>query len=481
VKSLKIILFVLLIEIITNYGNNFLAFILFLITLLAVGQNFKKNFKYLILIFLISDDQSRFLSDPINNPIYSIYTIPNLTMVITIILFIISFYIYFIKRKVNFRELKLLINFFRFIVVVGLFFGIFNIFNYPRIVIHDLSYFVNTFAFLVITFHVYFSESKSKEQSVSSIYFKDLLSSIVIAISVKYLILSILFILGNGEVVGNMIKVTGETGKSLSPLYASIFLLLYIFNKNKKRFLYLFMFLISILITLTVASRSTLVLGALSIVTVVYISNISTFKKQFFVLYSISGLALIIFIIEFFQPGAMANVLWKLSSIDEIDLNARQYSSLSALTRFIEVLNIYYMHIENYTIVFGSGFGSYFVDTYVPFPFILYDTDTFKDEWITNGTFFKPHTTPIYLFLKIGLGGLIYYYGVFLKIYINLIKKIKLIPISIEYCFALAILPNMFIIITKNFSSKMQIALGIYMAILFISMKIYERKNTQSS
>ena len=339
-KSLKIILFVLLIEIITNYGNNFLAFILLLITLLAVGQNVKKNFKYLILIFLISDDQSRFLSDPINNPIYSIYTIPNLTMVITIILFIISFYIYFIKRKVNFRELKLLINFFRFIVVVGLFFGIFNIFNYPRIVIHDLSYFVNTFAFLVITFHVYFSESKSKEQSVSSIYFKDLLSSIVIAISVKYLILSILFILGNGEVVGNMIKVTGETGKSLSPLYASIFLLLYIFNKNKKRFLYLFMFLISILITLTVASRSTLVLGALSIVTVVYISNISTFKKQFFVLYSISGLALIIFIIEFFQPGAMANVLWKLSSIDEIDLNARQYSSLSALTRFIEVLNI---------------------------------------------------------------------------------------------------------------------------------------------
>jgi len=481
VKNIKIILFVLLIEIITNYGNNFLVFFLLLVTLLMVLSNVKKNFKYLILIFLISDDQSRFLTDAISNPVYSIYTIPNLSMVLTIILFIFSFYIYFIRRKIIFRELTLLINFFKFIVCVGLFFGIFNLFNYTRIVIQDLSYFINTFTFLIITYHIYSFEFKSQEQSVLRNYFRELLSSIITAISVKYLILLILFILGNGEIVGNMVKVTGESGKSLSPLYASIFLLLYIFNKNKERFLYLFMFLVSILITLSVASRSTLVLGVISLLIVILISNISTFKKQYFIVYSVLGLGLIIFVIESFQPGAMSNVLWKLGSINEIDLNARKHSSLSALTRAIEVLNIYYMHIENYTMVFGSGFGSYFVDTYVPFPFDLYGKHAYKDEWIMNRTFFKPHTTPIFLFLKIGLGGLIYYYGVYIKIYINLIKKIKLIPISIEYCFALAILPNMFIIITKNFSSKMQIALGIYMAILFLSTKIYERRNKQNT
>ena len=467
----------MLIEIITNYGNNFLAFFLFLATLLVVVFNVRKNFKYLILIFLISDDQSRFLSDPINNAVYSIYTIPNLSMLITIILFIISFYIYFIRGKIIFRELTLLINFLKFIVYVGLFFGIFNLFNYPRIVISDLSYFINTFAFLVITYHIYSSESKSEGQSVLIYNFRDLLSSIIIAVSVKYLILLILFILGNGEIVGNMVKVTGESAKSLSPLYASIFLLLYIFNKKITRFFYLFMFLVSLLITLSVASRSTLVLGVLSLLVVIFLSNVSTFKKQYFILFSVLGLGLSIYVIESFQPGAMTNVLWKLGSINEIDINARKHSSLSAITRAIEILNIYYMHIENFTMVFGAGFGSYFVDTYVPFPFSLYGTDAYKDEWIMNRTFFKPHTTPIFLFLKIGLGGVIYYYGVFVKIYINLIKKIKLIPISIEYYFALAILPNMFIIITKNFSSKMQIALGIYMAILFLSIKAYERRN----
>ncbi len=121
-KNIKIILFVLLIEIITNYGNNFLVLFLLLATLLMVVSNVKKNFKYLILIFLISDDQSRFLTEAISNPVYSIYTIPNLSMVLTIILFIISFYIYFIRRKIIFRELTLLINFFKFIVCVGLFF-----------------------------------------------------------------------------------------------------------------------------------------------------------------------------------------------------------------------------------------------------------------------------------------------------------------------------------------------------------------------
>lgn len=477
-KNLKIFFFVLLIEIITNYGNNFLVLFFIFGTLLIVLSNIKKNFKYLILIFLISDDQSRFLTDAINNPVYSIYTIPNLSMVFTIILFIISFYIYFFERKIINKEIKILVNFFKFIFIVGLFFGFFNIFNHTRIVVQDISYFINTFTFLIFTYYVYSSSlSFSQYQSVSINYFRDLLSSIVTAISVKYLILLVLFILGNGEVVGNMVKVTGETGKSLSPLYASIFLLLFIFNKNIKRYLYLFMFLVSILITFSVASRSTLVIGAITLVIVVYNLNISTFKKQYFLFYSIFGLTSIIFLIEFLQPGAMTNVLWKLGSINEIDINARKYSSLSAVTRAIEVLNIFYMHIENYTMVFGSGFGSYFVDTYVPFPFDLYGKHAYKDEWIMNGTFFKPHTTPIFLFLKIGLGGVILYYLTYLKIYRKMIKKVKLIPVSLEYFFALSILPNILLIITKNFSSKMQIALGIYMAILFLSVKVYERGN----
>ena len=82
----RIIFFTILIELVTNFGNALLVLLLFLGTISLCLVNLKKNFKYLLILFLISDDQSRFISDSINHPIFSIYTISNLSMLVTICL-----------------------------------------------------------------------------------------------------------------------------------------------------------------------------------------------------------------------------------------------------------------------------------------------------------------------------------------------------------------------------------------------------------
>lgn len=208
-----------------------------------------------------------------------------------------------------------------------------------------------------------------------------------------------------------------------------------------------------------------IVISLLLLLSIIKISNL---KRYTYLGFTFFGFFIIVIVIENIHPGAMINVLWKLNSTKEIDINASSHSSLSALIRYIELLNIYYMHIENLTIFFGSGFGSYFVDSYVRFPFNLFGIHAYRDEWILNRTFFKPHTTPIFLFLKVGMVGVAYYYGVFVKLFFIAKKKLTNKKISLEYVFTMAILPNIFLIITKNYSSKMQIALGVFIDILFL-------------
>ena len=460
ILSSRIFLFTLIIELITNFGNASLVLLLFTVVISLVLVNVKQNFKYLLILFLISDDQSRFLSDSLGHPIFSIYTLPNFSMIVTIFLLLVGV-LKVIKNKniFAFSEMKILFKFYAIIILFGLVFGILNIFKYPRMVIQDMSYQINSIAFLLVVFGVYYGNNKD---------LKKLLQSIVTAITVKYLILLTLFFNGDGEIVGQMVKVTGESGKSLVPLYSSIFLLLFIFVKNFTRYFYLLMFLVSLLITLSIASRSTMVFAILILISLIFIINISKSRKYLYFGYFFLGVSMTVVVIETIRPGAMVNVLWKLNSFGEININATSHSSLSPVIRYIELLNIFYAHIENYTIFFGSGFGSYFVDSYVKFPFNLFGIHAYKHEWIINRTFFKPHTTPIFLFLKIGLVGVLYYYGVFTKLFFLLKQKVKEIEVSLEYIFALAILPNIFLIITKNYSSKMQIALGIYIAIVFL-------------
>jgi len=470
--SISIILFVLIVEFITNFGHDILVAILFIAIFALMIFNTKKYFRFFILLFLFSDDMSRFSSHSTLGSITSIYTIPSFNMLITVFSLLTLLLIYTYHRKLFVaKEMKSLFYFNIFILCAGTVCGLSYIILYPRIAVQDASYFINPLVFMLATYLIYKDDHK---------YFKIFLSSIILAAAVKFLILLFLFITGNGEVVGSMVKVTGDSGKSLIGLYATVFLLLFIRTRKINRFIYLFMFLVSILLIFSIASRSSMLFILISLATAIYLLDASKIKQIAYILFSVIGLYASIVAIELLHPNAINNVLWKLGSFGEIDIHAGKYSSLSAVTRYIEVLNIFFQHLDEGTIIQGAGFGSYFTDNNVPFPFSLYDTDSYRDEWIYNRTFFKPHTTPIFLFLKIGLGGVFLYYFVYMKVFLKLKKHLPLISNGLEYSFAVAILSNILLVITKNYSSKMQIATGIFMAIAFLILRPrgFERNET---
>jgi hypothetical protein len=164
----------------------------------------------------------------------------------------------------------------------------------------------------------------------------------------------------------------------------------------------------------------------------------------------------------------------------EIDLEAEKFSSTSAVVRYVSLLNIYYQHLNEGTIAFGAGAASYFNDSYVEFPFSLYNKTAFSKEWIDNGTLFKPHTTPIFLFLKVGLIGTIFYFWSYWKVFSNGRKKLYMINDNFLRISCIALMVSLLVLTINNFSSKMQIIAGIVVGII-ISIISLTAKNSNKS
>ena len=95
-------------------------------------------------------------------------------------------------------------------------------------------------------------------------------------------------------------------------------------------------------------------------------------KNFFYFNFSLFIIFFSIILINYIHPDALNNILWKLNSFFEIDINALTFTSLSAVTRYIETLNIFINILTNILLLLGSGFGSYFTDIYIPFHFNLY-------------------------------------------------------------------------------------------------------------
>jgi len=450
---LKVIIFTILIEFLTYFGNDYSLFAMIFSIFVLLCVNFKSNFKYFIILLLVSDDISKYLL----NSISSIYTVPNLNMLIVIVAFFMIVLFYIQNKRIFYtRDMEFLVKSYFFIIIIGSLAGFTNIFIYPRVVVQDLSYFINTLVIMLSVYLVY-HDDKNNELSI-------LLESILNAIAIKFLILFSFFVAGQGDFVGNMVKVTKESGKTLIPLYGTMFFLFFIIER-KHKILSLIFFMIAVLLNFSVASRSSMLFMIIGFIIAIFLLDTTKRKKILYLLFSFSSIIIMISFINFIHHDAINNILWKINSFFEIDINALNFTSLSAVTRYIELLNIYYKHIEEYSIIFGSGFGSYFTDIYIPFHFNLYGISAYPDEWITNNTFFKPHTTPIFLFLKIGLFGVALYYFIYLKLFLKFKKNIKFINNNFDRIIYISILSNIACIITKNFSSKLQICLGIYIAI----------------
>jgi len=91
------------------------------------------------------------------------------------------------------------------------------------------------------------------------------------------------------------------------------------------------------------------------------------------------------------------------------------------------------------------------------------------------GTFFKPHTTPIFLFLKIGIIGVIIYYWMFYRVFMYAKKSLKIINNLYHRIIVITLMVSVIVLSVNNFSSKMQITGGVFIGILFSLISLHQQ------
>ena len=177
------------------------------------------------------------------------------------------------------------------------------------------------------------------------------------------------------------------------------------------------------------------------------------------------------------RPGALNYLKWKMSTIVPRNLTGDgANAALSALARVIEAMNIFQKELSDGSLVWGEGLGGWYTD-YYPFPY--YGPSAFPEEEVLMRKFFKPHGTQLVIFLKMGIGGFLFYYFVMLLLFRESYlayqkmndKYYKLVTLTF-----LSFLPVLFY---KNYTSKLQVFFGLALAILANIQALQSKKGMQ--
>ena len=467
-------IFAIIIESIAFTNMQASVFFIVACILLVIEINFTYGAVLLVLSLLLSNDLNRTIGEVVS-PVPSIYLYPYMNVAIVCIMAVFISIFLLSKRRIKLdREIYRFVSGILLIALLSLVVGAPNILIHTRVVIHDISYFINTTVLAVFVYLVFNTEKKLKL----------LLYSIIIAVSTKYIILTIQFFLGYGNLAGSMVQVVFDTGKKIVPIFSVLYFVFWM-NRRKmklsalKVFLIVMMFSFTILLSLSIASRSTLLFLVLMLFVAVWLQHgkraLSLLKYS---VYLVLSLGIGLFVIDMIHPDSIKYILWKIRSSAEIGIDNYHYSSTSTVIRYISFLNIYYQHLRDLTIFLGAGAGSFFTTDFVGFSFSLYGKTAFSNESIAMNQYFKPHTTPIFLFLKIGLLGTAYYYWIYWRVFIYAKAKLSAIDDLFLRLVLISLITSIPILSINNFSSKMQIVSGIMFGIIFSIASVTRLKAT---
>ena len=179
-------------------------------------------------------------------------------------------------------------------------------------------------------------------------------------------------------------------------------------------------------------------------------------------------LGLAVVIVQIMRPGALRYLLWKTRTAVAFQTVHFQPGTISsAASRALEALNIYRQELEEENILWGQGLGGWFSDKYYPYAHSLMGGfHAYPDEQIIAGKLFQPHGTPIFTFLKMGIGGLLCYYFLMALIFKEGFGIFRKVDDRFWKAIALAILVFLPLLFYKNYISKLQVTFGIVLGIL---------------
>lgn len=342
--------------------------------------------------------------------------------------------------------------------------GLKNLDDNLRIYIHDASYYGNlAIAYLAVRLTC---------QDRRWLY--RLVSVLVVSITVFALAGVVYYVVGIGQFAGSNVRAVWDSSRNLFPILVLLGLACYLLGPRIPESTRAVLFIGTVAGAFNVisyASRGNLILLSLGVLLLLFLNKTrygaSIDFRQVVKVALIVGMltVLILWAMAQLRPGSLNYVYWKL--VSTVDLEYDQDIS-SAATRWLEWKNINAHLLRNGTIILGEGLAGWFTDSYYPFALSLLGGSAYPDDWILSGRLYKPHGTQLFILLKMGIGGLVFYHGILTLIFLEGIRILRRSRSDYASCIALAIVAFMPLLFYKAFSSKMQLFMGALIAILAV-------------
>lgn len=410
---------------------------------------------FFITVYLSSND----IALPLQGDLFTIHTIQLFGLPLLFWWIISMLVLTIIKKKqilVHITNTDKYLSYMVGVFLVAGIIGIPNLFSFPRIYISDISWLINTLLIYILLRVMQFNCKQ----------FDELFFVIVYVVFLKGIIGITHYVIGIGVDIGGNIRAVVDSIRNIFPLLLLCFVGFYA-GKNKLGLKSTYLYLIGFIGAFNVvnyASRTNILLLGVGIFLIFYFYRkyIARSRAKLKILSSASGLIFIVILgvgfMYYLRPDSLNFIFWKLNTFSpgtDLDISA------SSATRYLEAINIFQYLKEQGAILYGSGLGGYFEDNYLPYTTLLVEKDAYNEEWILNGTIFKPHGAQLFIFLKSGMIGLLIYGYSLYKIFkqgVNCLAK----RMPIKYKLVMVILLSYYpIIIYKNFNTKLQVFMGI--------------------
>lgn len=355
--------------------------------------------------------------------------------------------VYLFKRNLFFKILLIIL----IASLLGLSFNLLKGGEYVLLAaISDLRFFINIFVgFFCIYFIVSASDNINNEiKKYFNIFILIFITQVSISIISSYT-------LSQSTTLYNF--VTGTE----SYLIGIVFLyILFKFSEKKatsERVLLIFLLILLIAYIFISAARGRIFLLILSLV----VFCIYTKKYNYII---IAPLVILIAYqaVNYINPNFMNYFLWKFTTFNPLGEGGD-----SATVRYISFINILGESIANpYYFIFGKGFGGYFETIYADFPFDLTGRTAFKQEWIIEGKYYKPHGMLLFSLLKFGvLMSFVLFLSIIRLCYIQVKQVGRSYSLSSIVLTISLTLPIFFTVI---YSSKLQILFGMLLGFIYV-------------
>jgi hypothetical protein len=144
----------------------------------------------------------------------------------------------------------------------------------------------------------------------------------------------------------------------------------------------------------------------------------------------------------------------------------------SADIRWLSLLNIWATLSRNRSLLWGQGLGGGFTDQYRRFPEVLYQLkggSAFTEEEMISGYFVRPHDNPAWVLLKMGIIGVLIYYGFVASLFWKGVRYASRFGDAYSRALVLGLVSSFPILfLTRMFTTKLQVMQGVLLGVLAV-------------